>query len=113
MLDMAGTHLGYAYALSGRISEGVTLIEEAVANPAVTGIVNHSLYLAHLGEAYLLAGRPDDATAVARRATDLARSACRTADVQLGKLPLPSCAVILCEKNLGVARDTVRRRGPV
>jgi tetratricopeptide (TPR) repeat protein len=72
VFDMTATYLGYAYALSGRISEGVALIEEAVANPAVTGVVNHPLCLAHLGEAHLLAGRPDEALAVARRALDLA-----------------------------------------
>jgi hypothetical protein len=36
----------------------------------------------------------------------------RTGDVQLGKLAMPRCAVRPCEKNRGVARDTVRRRGP-
>ena len=43
------------------------------------------------------------------------RASPRTApgdDVQLGKLAVPRCAVMPCEKNRGVARDTVRRRGP-
>jgi hypothetical protein len=35
-----------------------------------------------------------------------------TGDVQLGKLAVPRCAVIPCEKNRGVPRDTVRRRDP-
>ena len=73
LIDVAAAHLGYAYALSGRLDEGVALLEEAVADPAATGIANHPLFLAHLGEAHLLAGRRDDALAVARRALDLAR----------------------------------------
>ncbi|HSF01754.1 MAG TPA: hypothetical protein VLA62_02005, partial [Solirubrobacterales bacterium] len=70
--DAAASHLGYAYALSGRLPEGVALMEEAVADPATTGTTNHPLFLAYLGEAHLLAGRRDDALAVARRALDLA-----------------------------------------
>jgi tetratricopeptide (TPR) repeat protein len=71
-LDVSAAHLGYAYALSGRLPEGVALLEEALADPAVTGSANHPLFLTYLGEAHLLAGRPDDATAVARRGLDLA-----------------------------------------
>jgi hypothetical protein len=37
-----------------------------------TGTGHHPLLLSYLGEAYLLAGRRDDARAVARRAFDLA-----------------------------------------
>ena len=72
LLDVSAAWLGYAYALSGRLLEGVALLEEAVADPGATGAANHPLFLAHLGEAYLLAGRRDDATEVARRALDLA-----------------------------------------
>ena len=42
-------------------------MEEALADPSATGIGNHPLLLAYLGEAHLLSGRPDDALAVARR----------------------------------------------
>jgi tetratricopeptide (TPR) repeat protein len=73
LIDVSTAHLGYAYALSGRLDEGAALLEEAVADPAATGIANHSLFLAHLGEAHLLAGRRDDAIAVAQRALELAR----------------------------------------
>ena len=72
LFDIAAGHLGYAYALSGRLPEGIALLEEALANPDATGRTNHPLLLAYLGEAHLLAGHPDDATAVARRALDLA-----------------------------------------
>ena len=72
LFDITAGHLGYAYALSGRLPEGVALLEEALADPAATGTSNHSLLLAYLGEAHLLAGRRDDAHEVARRALDLA-----------------------------------------
>jgi tetratricopeptide (TPR) repeat protein len=71
--DIAAGHLGYAYALFGRLVEGVTLMEEALADPAATGTSNHPLLMAYLGEAHLLAGRIDDAINVGRRALDLAR----------------------------------------
>jgi class 3 adenylate cyclase/tetratricopeptide (TPR) repeat protein len=70
--DVAAAHLGHAYALSGRLPEGVALMEEALADPAATGTTNHPLLRAYLGEAHLLAGRRDDALAVARRALDRA-----------------------------------------
>jgi tetratricopeptide (TPR) repeat protein len=72
LFDITAGHLGYAYALSGRLPEGVASLEEALGDPAATGTSNHPLLLAHLGEAHLLAGRQDDAIAVARRALDLA-----------------------------------------
>jgi len=72
IFDIAAAHLGYAYALSGRLPEGVTLIEEALAHPDATGTTSHPLLLAYLGEAHLLAGRRDDAVAVARSALDFA-----------------------------------------
>jgi len=70
--DVEAGHLGYAYALVGRLPEGVNLMEEALADPAATGTTNHPLLLAYLGEAHLLAGRREDALEVARRALELA-----------------------------------------
>jgi hypothetical protein len=72
IFDVTAAHLGYAYALSGRIPEGVTLMEEALAVPEATGTIHHPLRLAYLGEAHLLAGRRGDAVAIAQRALDLA-----------------------------------------
>jgi tetratricopeptide (TPR) repeat protein len=72
LLDVSAAWLGYAYALSGRLAEAVALLEEALADPSATGVANHSLFLAYLGEAHLLAGRREDALTVARRALDLA-----------------------------------------
>jgi class 3 adenylate cyclase/tetratricopeptide (TPR) repeat protein len=68
LFDTAAGHLGYAYALAGRVLEGLALLEEALANPAATGTSNHPLFRAYLGEAYLLAGRPHDARTVGERA---------------------------------------------
>jgi tetratricopeptide (TPR) repeat protein len=72
LFDVTAGHLGYAYTLSGRLSEGVSLMEEALTNPGTTGTVLHPLLLAYLGETHLLAGRRDDALVVARRALELA-----------------------------------------
>ena len=72
LFDITAGHLGFAYALSGCFTEGVALLEEALADPGATGTANHPLLLAYLGEAHLLAGRLDAALAVARRALDLA-----------------------------------------
>jgi len=33
LLDVPAAHLGYAYALAGRLPEGIALLEEAVADP--------------------------------------------------------------------------------
>ena len=46
-------------------------MEEALADPEATGTSHRPLLLAYLAEAHLLAGRRDDAVAVARRALDL------------------------------------------
>jgi class 3 adenylate cyclase/tetratricopeptide (TPR) repeat protein len=70
--DITAAYLGYANALSGHLPEGVDLMEEALADPEATGTSYHPLLLAFLGEAHLLAGRRDDAVAVAHRALDLA-----------------------------------------
>ena len=70
--DIAAGHLGYAYALLGRLAEGVSLIEEALVDPVATGTSNHPLLMAYLGEAHLLAGRIDEAIKIGRRALELA-----------------------------------------
>src|SRR5262249_2087855 len=41
LLDVSAAWLGYAYALSGRLPEGVALLEEAVADSGTTGGANH------------------------------------------------------------------------
>src|SRR5262249_46297303 len=66
--------LGYAYALSGRSAEAISLLEEAVERPVRTvTLESQSLRTVWLSEAYLLAGRGADARAAAQRALGLAR----------------------------------------
>jgi tetratricopeptide (TPR) repeat protein len=66
------SHLGYAYALSGRVAEAVPILEEAVRRNTYTSGMG-ILWMAYLSEAYLLAGRRDEAMQLAERALDLAR----------------------------------------
>jgi tetratricopeptide (TPR) repeat protein len=60
--------LGVAYAQSGRVIEGLPLLEQA-ASTGGRGAVR----FARLGEAYLLAGRNENALEYAQRARDLSR----------------------------------------
>ena len=65
--------LGAAYALGGRVDSGVTLLEQSVEQAASMRLVaNHSLRLAWLAGAQLLAGRREEALGHARRALDIA-----------------------------------------
>jgi DNA-binding NtrC family response regulator/tetratricopeptide (TPR) repeat protein len=64
--------LGAAYALSGRITEALPLLEQAMEQGASGRMIAHrSRSLSWLSEAYLLAGRLDDAMCFAMRALDL------------------------------------------
>jgi transcriptional regulator with AAA-type ATPase domain/tetratricopeptide (TPR) repeat protein len=66
-------YLGSAHASLGEVVRGITLLETAVDVGARAGIMSsYSLWLTHLGEACLLAGRVQEALAHARRALALA-----------------------------------------
>jgi class 3 adenylate cyclase/tetratricopeptide (TPR) repeat protein len=66
--------LGYAYALSGRVAEGIPLLEHAVSAVETMGFGAYQpLFLMYLGEAYVRADRLEDALAFAGRALTLAR----------------------------------------
>jgi tetratricopeptide (TPR) repeat protein len=66
--------LGYALALSGRTSEGVSFLAEAVGLNESTGRRgSHSLLITFLGEGYVLADRLHDALACAKQALAHAR----------------------------------------
>jgi tetratricopeptide (TPR) repeat protein len=66
--------LGYAYTLSGRIAEGMPLLEDALTAMETMGFgAFQPRCLMDLGEAYLLADRLEDALGVAGRALTLAR----------------------------------------
>jgi tetratricopeptide (TPR) repeat protein len=61
--------LGAAYALSGRVADGLPLLEQAVAYADLVQLIaNQALWLTHLGEAYLLGGRLEDANTRAEQA---------------------------------------------
>src|SRR5262249_10827859 len=66
--------LGYAYALAGRVTEGVSFLQEAQAKGESLELKwPHVLHEIHLGEAHLLADRVSDAFGCAERALALAR----------------------------------------
>jgi tetratricopeptide (TPR) repeat protein len=68
-------YLGEAYAHTGRLAEGLTLLEEARRNDLRTGALGHH-YVTHLRQlsvVYLLAGRVDEAWQHACQVLDLAR----------------------------------------
>jgi tetratricopeptide (TPR) repeat protein len=57
-----GSTLGCAYALTGRVAEGLSLLEQAVAQGVAIGqMVFQPLWVAYLAEAYLVSGRREDA----------------------------------------------------
>jgi len=66
--------LGRVHACSGRIGEGVAMLEQALTAHESAGIgYCHSMSVVQLGEAYLLADRIEDARSCADRAVMLAR----------------------------------------
>jgi len=66
--------LGYAYALSGRIAEGLPLLERTLSAVETKGHGNlQPLFLMYLGEVHVLAGRLEGALAFAGRALTFAR----------------------------------------
>jgi tetratricopeptide (TPR) repeat protein len=73
VFDGTASALGYAYALAGRLADGVPLLERAVQQPAATGTDYHSFFMSRLSEAHLMVGRWKDASAVAERALALSR----------------------------------------
>jgi tetratricopeptide (TPR) repeat protein len=66
--------LGYAYALSGRVSEGIALLQEAeAAGESLNLKWFRALQDVHFGETHLLADRLDEARRYAERAYAFAR----------------------------------------
>jgi len=66
--------LGYAYALSGRGTEGLALLDEALSVDERGVRIGRGSRLSFLSEAYLLAGRPADALAAAERGLEWTRA---------------------------------------
>jgi class 3 adenylate cyclase/tetratricopeptide (TPR) repeat protein len=68
-----GSVLGFAYTLTGRIAEGLPLLEQAVAQGiTMEQVVFQPLWVAYLAEACLVAGRMEDAVVHSKRALTLA-----------------------------------------
>jgi tetratricopeptide (TPR) repeat protein len=67
--------LGYAYALSGRLSEALPLLEETVRSEVSISAMGLGLAvrMSRLAEAYLRAGRVDEAQRHARSAVELSK----------------------------------------
>jgi tetratricopeptide (TPR) repeat protein len=69
-----GSALGFAYTLTGRVAEGLPLLEQAVTQGVAIGqMVFQPLWTACLAEAYLVSGRREDAIVHGERALALAR----------------------------------------
>ena len=67
--------LGCAYACAGRVAEALPLLEQAEQRGAALGTMGgQSLRMGYVSEAYLLAGRMQEAAQIAGRALDLARA---------------------------------------
>jgi hypothetical protein len=73
LIPMVMASLGHVYAQLGRISEGAFLMQQTLTTYESRGFAWHSLSVAQLSEAHLLADRVDDARAGADRALILAR----------------------------------------
>jgi len=65
--------LGSAYVLSGRLAEGLLLLEQAVEQAANAAPAWQSPVIINLGRGYLLAGRVEDAMRLAESALELTR----------------------------------------
>jgi tetratricopeptide (TPR) repeat protein len=72
-LSAVAAALGYAYALTGRVVEALPLLEQAVEDIS-TRYVGYTLWVAWLGETYLLASRTAEALTCALRALELSRT---------------------------------------
>jgi tetratricopeptide (TPR) repeat protein len=70
---MTASALGFAYAMTGRLAEALPLLEQAAERARRVDRRRETQWLAYLSEAYLRAGRQDDAHAVAERLLALGR----------------------------------------
>jgi len=71
---LVASPLGLAYVLSGRVTEGTALLEQAVGQTASKRSSGQAFRLSWLSEAYLRAGRVEEAAAHAERALEFSRN---------------------------------------
>src|SRR5262249_12703867 len=77
--------LGAAYALAGRTTDALSLLEQVVEQAMAMGfLLDHALRVASLSEAYLLAGRLDEADIHAQRALEFCRAPAGTSPLRGG-----------------------------
>jgi tetratricopeptide (TPR) repeat protein len=75
LVPLVAAPLGAAYALAGRTAEALPLLEQAVAQAvAMHYLWDHALRTVWLSEAYLLAGRLNEAGTQAQRALEFSRA---------------------------------------
>ena len=71
---LVASPLGLAYVLSGRVAEGTTLLEQAVGQTASKRRSGQAFRLSWLSEAYLRAGRIEEAASRAELALEFSRN---------------------------------------
>jgi tetratricopeptide (TPR) repeat protein len=71
---MAAGALGLAYAVTGRLAEAILLLDQAVERAGRVDRRRETQWMAYLSEAYLRAGRSDDAHATVERLLALGRA---------------------------------------
>jgi tetratricopeptide (TPR) repeat protein len=73
-MPIVASYLGLALTRRGRVTDGIAYLDQAIRDAAAIGRVDqHALRLTYLGEAYLDAGRHEEATMAATRAATFAR----------------------------------------
>jgi tetratricopeptide (TPR) repeat protein len=71
---LVASPLGLAYVLAGRVTEGIALLEQAVGQTESKRSSGQAFRLSWLSEAYLRAGRTEEAAAHAERAQEFSRN---------------------------------------
>jgi len=68
------SYMGYAHVLSGRLADGLSLLEPAIEEISLCqDLTGYAVSLANLSEAYALANREEDASRLVNQAIDFAR----------------------------------------